>query len=162
MCYDFGCKSTRELSFNAEQWSSIYQIFHKPALSPWWEKQQIRQAIARMEEISGSLIGTSQDKAGNYPGEDLPYQQDCIDESTNTFQYLLALQNRNLLFWHTVVEKKRRIVWLATHWTAVIHETARNQDYAVDSWYRDNGEMPYIQKLSDWQRKRSFSDLLNP
>ncbi len=131
-------------------------------MSPWLEKQQIRQAIALMETISGSIIGTSIDKAENYSGQDLPYQQDCIDESTNTFQYLLALQNRNLLLWHQVDLKKRRIVWLASHWTAVIRQINTNEYFAVDSWYRDNGEMPYIQKLEDWQRKKSFSELLNP
>ncbi len=162
LCYDFGCKSTKDVSFNALQWTGITAIFNKPALSPWLEKQQIRQAIALMEDISGSIMGTDIDKGGNYSGVDLPYQQDCIDESTNTFQYLLALQNRNLLFWHQVDEKQRRIVWFATHWTAVIREKPSNEYFAVDAWYRDNGEMPYIQRLTDWQRKSSFSELLNP
>ena len=161
-CYDFGCKSTRSVEFSQAEWDSIRSTFNPPALSPWLEKQQIRQAIALMEQYSGALTGTYQDKAGNYSGADLPFQQDCIDESTNTFQYLMALQNLELLNWHEVGEKKRRIVWFATHWSAVIRETATQQLYAVDSWYRDNGEPPYIQKLEDWQRKRSFPVSLNP
>lgn len=162
LCFDFGCKSTREISFNELQWKKVRQIFNPPALSPWLEKQKIRQAIALMEQMSGSIIGTSLDKGGNYSGEDLPYQQDCIDESTNTYQYLNALQHKNLLHWHQFAEKKRRIVWFATHWTAIIREKITNEYFAVDSWYRDNGEPPYIQKLKNWQRKSSFSELLNP
>lgn len=33
---------------------------------------------------------------------------------------------------------------------------------AVDSWYRDNGEMPYIQPLDDWLRKCEFPVAFNP
>jgi len=150
------------LSFDSQQWKSITDIFVRPALSPWLEKQQIRQAIALMETISGSISGTAQDKGGNYPGVDLPFQQDCIDESTNTDQYLQALQHRNLLQWHQVAEKKRRIVWFSTHWTAVIRENKSNELFAVDSWYRDNGQLPYIQQLNSWQRKSSFPESLNP
>jgi hypothetical protein len=161
-CFDFGCKSTKEFSFNQDQWKSINDIFTRPALSAWIEKQQIRQAVALMEIMAGSISGTSLDKGGNYSGIDLPFQQDCIDESTNTYQYLQALQLRNLLHWHQVAEKKRRIIWFATHWTAVIREHNTNQQFAVDSWYRDNGDLPYIQKIENWLRKSSFSDSLNP
>ena len=162
LCYDFGCKSTKEISFNDQQWESIVNIFDRPALSPWLEKQKIRQAIALMESISGSKVGTSQDKGGNYPGQDIPFQQDCIDESTNTHQFLNALQNKNLLQWHQVDLKQRRIVWFATHWTASIRELYTDKHFAVDSWYRDNGELPYIQTYKNWKRKKSFSELLNP
>ena len=31
-----------------------------------------------------------------------------------------------------------------------------NERFAVDSWYRDNGELTYIQPLKDWKRKREF------
>ena len=86
----------------------------------------------------------------------------CIDESTNTFQYLYALQKRGLFKWHEVAGKKRRIVWLFTHWSALIRDTTENQLYVVDSWYLDNGEPPYIQKLEDWEDKKSFPVALNP
>jgi hypothetical protein len=161
-CFDFGCKSQLSLSFNQEQWQAIRLIFKKPALSAWLEKQQIRQAVALMETFSGQLSGTDKDKAGNYPGEDIPQQQDCIDESTNTMQYLNALDKRQLLHWHKSNGKKRRIRFIWTHWTAVISQLDSGEHFAVDSWYRDNGQLPYIQKLSDWQRRSSFPELLNP
>ena len=162
VCYDFGCKSTKNIKFDLQQWALIETIFTKPALSAWHEKQKIRQAIALMEEFSGVLVGTDQDKAGNYPGYDVPNQQDCIDEATNTMQYLSALQQRGWLVWHKLVGKQRRIVWLYTHWTAVIKQVDTQILYAVDSWYRDNGEPPYIQTLTEWQRKVSFPVTLNP
>ncbi len=161
-CYDFGCKSTQELHFKPADWAEIRAIFDDGVVDRESERQAIRRAVAAMEHISGEMSGTHLDKAGNYPGYDLPRQMDCIDESTNTFQYLLALQQLDLLKWHQVHPKQRRIVWFATHWTASISEVGSEQVYAVDSWYRDNGEMPYIQPLADWRRKRDFPVAYNP
>lgn len=161
-CYDFGCKSTQELHFTEQHWREITAIFNQGKLDLAQEKQAIRRAVALMERISGELSGTHLDKAGNYPGHDLARQMDCIDESTNTFQYLSALEELKLLKWHRVDQKQRRIVWFLTHWTATISEIDSNARFAVDSWYRDNGEMPYLQPLDDWQRKREFPAAYNP
>ncbi len=90
-CYDFGCKSTQELRFSTGHWSQISDLFNQSKLAPEQEKQAIRRTVAMMEAISGELSGRHLDKAGNYPGYDLERQMDCIDESSNTFQYLLAL-----------------------------------------------------------------------
>jgi len=161
-CYDFGCKTTRELHFETSQWDQIRTIFTNRSVDSATEKQAIRQAVAMMERFSGELTDTHYDKGGNYPGSNIPGQMDCIDESTNTYQYLSALQELDLLKWHRVDLKQRRIVWFATHWTATIREIDSNQRFAVDSWYRDNGEMPYIQPIADWASKRDFPDAFNP
>jgi hypothetical protein len=161
-CFDFGCKSQKEITYNAQQWQNVKDIFESTPLDVSGEKQAIRKAVALMEHFSGELVGTSLDKGGNYSGYDLEKQQDCIDESTNTYQYLKAIEELDLLKWHKVAPKKRRIVWFATHWTAVIEENQSNQLFAVDSWYRDNGEPPYIQKLEDWEDKDDFPVEYNP
>ncbi len=161
-CYDFGCKSREEINYLPQNWDEIRAIFSINTNNKAQEKQAIRRAIALMERISGDLVGTSLDKGGNYPGYDIEKQQDCVDESTNTYQYLKALERLHLLKWHHVVPKKRRIVWLATHWTAVIADNETNQRFAVDSWYRDNGQPPYIQKLEDWEDKDNFPLAYNP
>jgi hypothetical protein len=160
-CYDFGCKSNQSIEFNPQQWQQVSALF-AAAHNEDEEKQSLRKAIALMETFSGELTGTSLDVGGNYPGSDIPKQMDCIDESTNTFQYLYAIESLNLLKWHTVGLKKRRIVWFMSHWTAVIEETRTSQKFAVDSWYRDNGELPYIQPLADWQVKNDFTKKYNP
>lgn len=161
-CYDFGCKTTFELQFESADWAEIRALFDDGAVDSASERQAIRSAVALMERISGEISGTHLDKAGNYPGYDLERQMDCIDESTNTFQYLLALQQLELLKWHRVDVKHRRIVWFATHWTASISEIGSDRVYAVDSWYRDNGELPYVQPIDDWKRKRDFPVAYNP
>jgi len=161
-CYDFRCKTTMELRFDDAHWRQIRALFADGVNDSDAEKQAIREAVALMERISGELSGTHLDKGGNYPGSDIPRQMDCIDESTNTFQYLSALQELGLLKWHRVDLKQRRMVWFITHWTATIREIESGQIYAVDSWYRDNGELPYLQPLPDWMRKRDFPSAFNP
>lgn len=160
-CYDFGCKSQQEIKFSPAQWDQISALFNT-TLDEGEEKQALRKAIAVMEKFAGELAGTNLDKGGNYSGSDIPKQMDCIDESTNTFQYLSAIEESNLLNWHSVGLKKRRIVWFISHWTAVIIENKTKQKFAVDSWYRDNGELPYIQPLADWQVKNDFTSQYNP
>ena len=157
-CYDFGCKSNQEIYYSKQQWVAIKKLFNAEDLTPDQEKQAIRKAIAMMESFSGEIVGTSLDKGGNYPGYEIIKQMDCIDESTNTFQYLNALKYFDLLKWHKVEPKKRRTRWFFDHWTAVISENSTNQNFAVDSWYRDNGEPPYIQLLEDWQVKKPFPE----
>jgi hypothetical protein len=161
-CYDFGCKTTQEIHYSRDQWDEIKAIFTPASVDSAAEKQAIRKAVATMERISGELSGTFRDKGGNYPGSDITRQMDCIDESTNTYQYLLALDELKLLKWHKADLKQRRIVWFFTHWTATITELGSERRFVVDSWYRDNGELPYIQRLTDWQRKRDFPVAYNP
>ncbi len=161
-CYDFDCKSTQRVVFSQVQWNRVRAIFNNEELDSTAEKQAIRRAVALMERISGAMTGTSADKAGNYPGYDIPKQMDCIDESTNTFQYLLALERDGLLRWHRVGLKQRRIVWFISHWTAVVVENQGERRFAVDSWYRDNGELPLLQPLEDWRRKLDFPAAYNP
>jgi len=161
-CFDFGCKSMRELHYTPADWRAIEALFGNEVIDAASEKQAIRRAVALMERISGDLSGTSLDRGGNYPGADIPHQMDCIDESTNTHQYLNALQQLGLLRWHRVDRKYRRIVWFATHWSASIREIGSDRVFVVDSWYRDNGELPYVQPLADWQRKQDFAGDFNP
>jgi len=37
------------------------------------------------------------------------------------------------------------------HTTAVIQEKSNFEKYAVDSWYQDNGEDPFIVPLANWK-----------
>ena len=160
-CFDFGCKSTLELQYTPADWKTVRTIFDGIE-DVDAEKQAIRKAIALMEEISGRISGTHLDKGGNYPGSDIPKQMDCIDESTNTYQYLNALEELGLLRWHSAGLKYHRIVWFIDHWTASIREIESERVYAVDSWYRDNGKLPYLQPIEDWKRKRDFPEVFNP
>ena len=117
------------------------------------ERENIRHAIARMETMVGKITGTSADKARTFGhlGEDK--QLDCIDESTNTTFYLTMMKNNGLMRWHNIEDRETRGYFLFgwPHTTAVISDIKSNQKYAVDSWFLDNGEMPHILPLEQWE-----------
>jgi hypothetical protein len=85
---------------------------------------------------------------------------DCVDESTNTTTYLTMLLKDGLLKWHNVEDRATRgfFIFGWPHTTAVIRDTVTGQLYVVDSWFLDNGQPPYIQKLEDWRDKKDFDE----
>jgi hypothetical protein len=106
-----------------------------------------------MEKIIGEKTGTSGDRGGNLAGFGQQGQMDCIDESYNTTTYLKLLQRDGLLKFHRVMNRSTRFGLFAgmPHSTAVIRDVASGQDYAVDSWFFDNGELPVIMPLAHWK-----------
>jgi hypothetical protein len=117
------------------------------------EREAVARAVAALESVVGRLASTANDRGGNAFGSGLPgFQLDCVDESTNTTTYLELLAHERLLRWHSVEERANR-AWLQgswPHWTAVIREQATGTEWAVDSWFFDNGAPPAIVTLDDW------------
>ncbi len=152
VCYDGGCASLAQLKLSEKQWQRIRALFAPPAANAAEEREQIRTAIALFETIVGSMTGTSGDKGGTFSGLGETGQMDCIDESTNTTIYLLMLQKFGLLRWHNVADRATR--WSLFSWphtTAVIEERASGQAWAVDSWFLDNGQPPFVLPLETWR-----------
>ncbi|MEO6697667.1 MAG: hypothetical protein ABIN45_06675 [Gammaproteobacteria bacterium] len=159
VCSEFECSRRDGVSLTDPQWQEIRQIFTPAATSAQEERAALRRAVARMEAFVGALNGTSADLGGNYAGSGMAGQMDCIDESSNTTTYLKLFQENGLLHWHDVQERAHRAKWLFDiHWTAVMRDTVSGQLYAVDSWFLDNGQPPYIQKLEDWLDKKDFDE----
>ncbi|MBU6235894.1 MAG: hypothetical protein KGQ41_08615, partial [Alphaproteobacteria bacterium] len=83
------------------------------------------------------------------------FQQDCVDESTNTTTYLRLLEMKGWLKFHTVSAPNSRLFLtsgnLGPHSTAVIEDKKTKAKFAVDSWYHDNGEPAEIVDLQEWK-----------
>lgn len=157
VCYSYGCSNREQVFLSDWQWQALRAIFTPSAASAKQERAAIRLAIANMEILTGTVVGTWADMGRNSGTVDKTKQMDCIDESTNTTSYLMLFQQTGLLIWHEVAERHRRSKWIVdVHWTAVIREKETGQHYAVDSWHLDNGQPPYIQTLEDWQTKKDF------
>ncbi|MDT8404950.1 hypothetical protein [Sulfuriflexus sp.] len=152
ICYHGTCEDVTEVQLNDEQWRSIRLQFANNH-SPQQERENIRRAIARLETMVGKITGTHVDKAMTLPHLGEEGQLDCIDESINTTFYLMMMANDDLLRWHEVETRKTRGFFLFgwPHTTAVIRERQSGRKFAVDSWFLDNGEPPYILPLEQWQ-----------
>jgi hypothetical protein len=157
-CTDYHCDTGQMVTLTASQWQSIRKLFDADA-SPVKERENIRQAIARLENIVGAITGTWRDLAGNVAGAGQAGQLDCISESKNTSTYLQLMFDDGLLRFHGVEERQvRHPLIFNTHWTAVIIDRSNGERFAVDSWFRDNGQPPDIQPLSDWLSGREMEE----
>ena len=154
ICYNYDCNRTAHVRPGVDEWSTIVNQFKPAARSAVEERDMIRRAVAVLEHIAGTQTPTYRDRGRNPIVDDWPGQMDCIDESTNTKRYLDLLQERGLLRWHRVAERVYRAPhFFDQHWAGQIIELETLDRYVVDSWFLDNGNMPYIQAASAWQRK---------
>ena len=154
ICYNYDCNRMAHVRPGVDEWSTIVNQFKPVARSAVEEREMVRRAIAILEHIAGTQTPTYRDRGRNPIVDDWPGQMDCIDESTNTKRYLDLLQARGLLRWHRVAERVYRAPHLFDqHWAGQIIELETLDSYAVDSWFLDNGELPYIQATGAWQRK---------
>jgi len=154
ICYGHTCRYTVDASLSDEEWLLVKDLFTESDDNPAKEREQIQTAISLLETLVGEKTNTSEDKGGNYAGLGLQGQMDCIDESTNTTVYLTMLQKEGLLKWHQVNRRTSRGIFSlqVPHFTAVISETGSNKNYAVDSWFLDNGHPPFIIPLNKWEK----------
>jgi hypothetical protein len=153
VCYDNGCRSLDYVSLTQQQWEQLRALFFPLAETAAEERERIRAAIALMEQFVGKATGTWQDKGGTF-NFGRTGQMDCIDESINTSLYVTMFYKYGMLRHHRIHDRATR-GWFLFGWphtTAVIREEARNALWAVDSWFLDNGEPPFILPLDTWKK----------
>ncbi len=154
VCYGYTCAEVVELRLERDQWERIRVLFLSPPDSAEEERARIARAVGMMEIMIGGLANTANDKGGNLDGLFAGGNQlDCIDESTNSTTYLRMLATDGLLRRHSVQDRATRGFFLFgwPHTTAVIRDLGTQNDYAVDSWFYDNGIPPAILPLTIWR-----------
>jgi len=154
VCFDFGCKSRQDVYIHTPEWRGVEELLIDSE-SAADERRRIGEAVAYMERIIGSMSPTGRDRGGNeFHENDAAGQMDCIDESTNTTSYLTLFEERGLLRWHRVIDPVYRAPQiLDQHWAARIEDVNTGEQFAVDSWFEDNGHPPYIQLVETWKQK---------
>ena len=154
VCHSHSCQKVTNTGLTTEEWRQVRQIFIPSAKSAEAERRQIGEAIAYLERTVGRKIGTDKDRARNFSWHfgSGGSQLDCIDESTNSTTYMTLMANDGLLQWHRVSETETRgfVLFGWPHTTAVIQEKRNGNQWAVDSWFYDNGQEPAILPLSVW------------
>ncbi|MCB1681800.1 MAG: hypothetical protein KDI65_07695 [Alphaproteobacteria bacterium] len=161
-CSQYGCKLQTPLSFSAQDWADIYDFYGSPAQDAAGERAKIAQTIGFLERKIGPRTGTDKDIAGTFRkiGKG---QLDCVDESTNTTTYLLLMDGKGLLKFHTVGSPDTRFPIIHAgrwpHQTAVIIDKETKIPYAVDSWFHDNGYPAEIITLESWKEGWKPDDL---
>lgn len=152
-CHGYSCTTKTATGFTEADWKKVVAIFRPPARTAEEERSKIAAALALMERQIGVKTGTSEDLPMAGMVKESTLQLDCIDETVNTTHYIEFLQDAGLLRFHEITEPTHRGYIFDARWphnTAVLREKDNGVLWAVDTFYRANGEEPYILPRSDW------------
>lgn len=150
ICYNYGCAATASVELDPDVLGSARRLLLR-AHDAAEERQAISLVLGLFEIFAGEQTPTSADKGGNANDEGINGRMDCIDESTNATRYLYLLESRGWLKHHAVLEPVQRSpLWINVHWAARIAEKESGREFAVDTWFFDNGRPAAIFRLNDW------------
>ena len=138
ICYNFSCKTRQTVTLSQTEWHSIIGWFYPGATSAAGEREQLRRAIGWMEVVVGRHTPTHRDKGLNLEkNPSFPGQLDCIDESLNVTTYMM--------------DRAYRSGGFDAHWAGQLQEVATGERFVIDSWFQDNGMLPYIARSAEWE-----------
>jgi hypothetical protein len=153
-CQGYGCPLYKNVALNQHDWKIIEKAYGAKAKTAAEEREKAARAVGAFERVVGPLTGTDVDIEGTFlkTGKG---QLDCVDESTNTTIYLMLLKQRGLLRFHEIEQPQVRWPILSgrgwMHQTAVLTEKATGVQYAIDSWFEDNGKPAWVVPLDAWR-----------
>jgi hypothetical protein len=130
--------------------------------------QRLRIGVWRMEALVQQYIPVlANDLAVNDQDYALEGRTDCIDNATNTTAFLSILSDLGALQgWRVGESSVRDRFTKDVHWTATVMDEKSGRKWAVDSWVRPHGHLPFVSPLSDWAAGRKPWELplseLNP
>lgn len=155
VCHGYDCYYKTKVNLTATDLRHIQSLLRQGARSPTDERKALRQAVALFEERSTRAIGVRDKPRMQFGRARIKGQMDCVDESTNTDNFIRYLDSRGWLKYHRPVRKTTRGSFFDgryPHWTAVIEDNA-SMKWAVDSWFEAGGGPPDIMPLSEWKRR---------
>lgn len=157
LCYNWSCAARQRLSFTA---SDMKEVARQMALCPGDglhdRVQRMRIGIWQMEVLAQKYQPLlANDEAINEQEWGQDGRMDCIDNASNTTTFLHALHDLGLLpGWSMAKPRVRARFSPVVHWTAAVVDASDARSWAVDSWFRPNGHLPFVMPLEDWASGR--------
>lgn len=150
ICFNYSCAEQATVQFNAHDQAYLNSLFIEADDAPS-EREAIRLAIGVMSQVAGRQSPIRNDKAQNDNEYEVEGRMDCIDHSYTTTAYLQLLESHGWLQYHRVLDPVHRAPLLVNdHWSARIEETASGEQFAIDTWFFDNGQPASIFSLEEW------------
>jgi len=152
VCHGNSCRLHTEVSLSAAEWAQVRALFDPAPADARAERHQIALATGLLEILTGRQAGTLEDAPGMGVHWNPDGQLDCIDEATNSTAYMRMMAADGLIRFHDIGLPANRFVisaWGPSN-TATITERASGKVYAVDSYFRANGEPADILPLDVW------------
>ncbi|MBU1689453.1 MAG: hypothetical protein KJ958_14955 [Gammaproteobacteria bacterium] len=150
ICHNYDCAVTAKVNLRAYQLRAARRLLLR-ATDAAEERKAISLMMGLFEVAAGRQTPTWADKGRNVNDDGVDGRMDCIDEAANTTTYLRLVEGRGWLKYHRVVESVKRAPLLVNdHWAARIVEQKTGQEFAVDSWFFDNGQPAFVVPLNEW------------
>ncbi len=108
VCHGYECYYQTKLTLSAQDLRRIQNLMQQGAQSAAAERKALRAAIALFEQRSTAIIGIRDKPRMQFGKARIKGQMDCIDESTNTDNFIRYLNSRGWLKHHTPVRKTAR------------------------------------------------------
>ena len=151
ICYNYDCAVTAKVDLRGNERRAARRLLLR-ATDAVEEREAISLVIGLFEVAAGRQIPTWADKGRNFNDDGVDGRMDCIDESANTTNYLRLLESKGWLKYHRVLDPVKRAPLLVNdHWAARIVEKKTGQEFAVDSWFFDNGQPAFVVPLDEWR-----------
>jgi hypothetical protein len=153
-CHGYGCEFQTPIPIDDADLAALQRIFAGHAAghpaSAADERLAIGEAVRWWERKASPLLGGPPRQHGSDIGHaHHPGATDCIDEATNSTTILVILERHGFLKHHTVQRPESRGIIVNAHSTAIIHEIG-GEDWAVDMWMHNMGELPDIMTEKRW------------
>lgn len=151
ICYNYGCAASARVELDEDVLHAARRLLLR-AGDEAAEREAISLAIGLFEIFAGRQTPTWADKGRNVNDDGVDGRMDCLDESANATAYLRLLESKGWLRYHRVLEPvKRAPLWFNDHWAARIAEKQTGREFAVDSWFFDNGRPAFVAPLEAWR-----------
>lgn len=157
VCYNWSCKSVKRIQFSKSDLEGVRRSMDICKADHLHERlQRVRIGVWRMEVLAQQRIPViANDLEVNDLDAELEGRMDCIDNASNTTNYLSTLSVLGMLPGWTVGKPQARdMLTKDVHWTAILTDEGSSERWAVDSWFRPNGNLPFVSPVADWVLSR--------
>jgi hypothetical protein len=157
VCHGFGCAYRTPILLRNADKAQIKKLFGpEAAKSAEGERKALAATMAWFEKRVAAETGTASAKARaglGHAGD--PSQFDCLDKTSNTIGVLAIVAEMGLLRHHVIDAPESRgfIIGGLPHTTAVVRERKSGQQWALDGWTHNNGELPDVLRLEEWRAR---------
>lgn len=170
ICFNSSCARTEVVTFTAADMGAVSaQLALCPSAELYVRLQRIRIGVWQMGMLSQKYLPMlANDREVNDREYGVEGRTDCVDNASNTTTYLQILADLGQLpAWHVEAPSVRsRFDINAVHWTAVVSDRGTEGRWAIDSWFRPNGNLPIVIPLTSWKAAQKGweapFDVLNP
>ena len=153
VCHGYSCQFQTPVTFSDKEWSDLLKPLKSTSKTSEEERKKLAKVIGNIEKLSGKKAGTNIDLAEASGTRENDFQMDCIDETVNISLQMRFIEEFDVLKFNEYERTVHRGYLIDGAWphnAIAIRDIKTGKSYVLDSFYKANGEPPYIVPLQKW------------